>query len=205
MTKAAERRFLIADINAEWRRGRERSLSGAWDSDARLEVIDGDGVAGEILFPDGITEMNSPPFGGGFSMPAEASCPSCSGRAAARPAAGCPGSWRARAPLRSRLCADLLGGHGRGDPLGEGARPRRIDLPGAGGSRPPYHLGADPIWASARPQASRSTSTPVPRPLRTPPPQPVSPSRRRDGDSCLRGVGGTAAARPDLGCSALPA
>ncbi len=32
MTKAAEKRFLIADINAEWRRGRERALSGAWDS-----------------------------------------------------------------------------------------------------------------------------------------------------------------------------
>ena len=40
MTKAAEKRFLIADINAEWRRGRESSLSGAWDSDARIEVID---------------------------------------------------------------------------------------------------------------------------------------------------------------------
>jgi predicted TIM-barrel fold metal-dependent hydrolase len=75
MTKAAEKRFLVADINAEWRRGREEALAGAWDSDARLKVLDDDGVAGEILFPDGVTEMNAPPFGGGFSMPAEGVVP----------------------------------------------------------------------------------------------------------------------------------
>ena len=46
-------------------------LSGAWDHDARLRVLDGDGIAGEILFPDGITEMNSPPFGAGLSLPTE--------------------------------------------------------------------------------------------------------------------------------------
>ena len=62
MTKAAERQFLVADINAEWRRGREEMLTGAWDHDARIRVLDGDGIAGEILFPDGITEMNSPPI-----------------------------------------------------------------------------------------------------------------------------------------------
>src|SRR5262249_59511757 len=54
MTKAAEKRFLIADINAEWRRGRERALAGAWDSDARLAVIDGDGGSGEGPLPGGI-------------------------------------------------------------------------------------------------------------------------------------------------------
>jgi predicted TIM-barrel fold metal-dependent hydrolase len=75
MTKEAERRFLIADINAEWRKGRERALAGAWDHDARIEVLDQDGVAAEVLFPDGITEMNAPPFGGGFSMPTEGVVP----------------------------------------------------------------------------------------------------------------------------------
>jgi predicted TIM-barrel fold metal-dependent hydrolase len=71
MTKAAERQFLVADINAEWRRGREEMLQGAWDHDARLRVLDGDGIAGEIIFPDGITEMNAPPFGAGLSLPTE--------------------------------------------------------------------------------------------------------------------------------------
>src|SRR5512145_1657066 len=60
MTRAAEKQFLVADINAEWRRGREAALSGAWDHDQRTRVMDGDGVAGEVIFPDGITEMNAP-------------------------------------------------------------------------------------------------------------------------------------------------
>jgi predicted TIM-barrel fold metal-dependent hydrolase len=71
MTKAAEKQFLIADINAEWRRGREEMLSGAWDHDARIKVLEADGIAGEIIFVDGITEMNSPPFGAGLSLPTE--------------------------------------------------------------------------------------------------------------------------------------
>jgi predicted TIM-barrel fold metal-dependent hydrolase len=71
MTKAAEKQFLVADINAEWRRGREEMLTGAWDHEARLRVLDGDGIAGEIIFPDGITEMNAPPFGAGLSLPSE--------------------------------------------------------------------------------------------------------------------------------------
>src|SRR3990172_1827920 len=71
MTKAAEKQFLVADINAEWRRGREEMLTGAWDHEARLRVLDGDGIAGEILFPDGITERNAPPFGAGLSLPSE--------------------------------------------------------------------------------------------------------------------------------------
>ena len=65
------RKFLVADINADWRQGRERALSGAWDSDERLRVLDGDGIAGEIIFPDGITEMNMPPFGAGLSLPTD--------------------------------------------------------------------------------------------------------------------------------------
>ncbi len=68
LTKQAEQRFLVAEINAEWRRGREYELTGAWDPDARDKVLDADGVAAEVLFPDGITEMNAPPFGAGFSM-----------------------------------------------------------------------------------------------------------------------------------------
>ena len=69
--EAAEKQFLVKDINEEWRRGHEDALSGAWDGDRRLEVLDGDGLAGEIIFPDGITEHNTPPFGAGLGLPTE--------------------------------------------------------------------------------------------------------------------------------------
>ncbi|HEX5065107.1 MAG TPA: amidohydrolase family protein, partial [Myxococcota bacterium] len=71
LTQKAAKRFLVADINEEWRRGRDSDLAGAWDHDARVRVLDGDGIAGEIIFPDGITEMNMPPFGAGLSLPTE--------------------------------------------------------------------------------------------------------------------------------------
>jgi predicted TIM-barrel fold metal-dependent hydrolase len=71
LTQKAARRFLVADINEEWRRGRDADLAGAWDHDARVRVLDGDGIAGEIIFPDGITEMNMPPFGAGLSLPTD--------------------------------------------------------------------------------------------------------------------------------------
>ena len=67
----AARKFLVADINAEWRKGREAELSGAWDHDERVKVLDADGIAGEVIFPDGITEMNLPPFGAGLSLPTD--------------------------------------------------------------------------------------------------------------------------------------
>ena len=68
MNERMEKMFLIDDINREWRKGRDYELTGAWDSDARNAVVDGDGIAAEVLFPDGITERNAPPFGAGFSM-----------------------------------------------------------------------------------------------------------------------------------------
>ena len=68
-TREAEKMFLVKEINDEWRRGREQALTGAWDHDERIKVLDGDGIAGEVIFPDGITEMNSPPFGAGLGLP----------------------------------------------------------------------------------------------------------------------------------------
>ena len=65
--KAAES-FLIKDVNDEWRRGNERGLSGAWDHDRRVAVLDEDGVAAEVIFPDGVTESNMPPFGAGLGL-----------------------------------------------------------------------------------------------------------------------------------------
>jgi predicted TIM-barrel fold metal-dependent hydrolase len=70
-TQEMSKKFLVADINVEWRKGNETALTGAWDHVEREKVLDGDGIAGEIIFPDGITEMNMPPFGAGLSLPTE--------------------------------------------------------------------------------------------------------------------------------------
>lgn len=70
-TRAAGKLFLVHDVNEAWRKGREQALSGAWDGDERNRVLDADGIAGEVIFPDGITEMNMPPFGAGLSLPTE--------------------------------------------------------------------------------------------------------------------------------------
>jgi predicted TIM-barrel fold metal-dependent hydrolase len=74
-TKAAAKMFLVDDINAEWRKDIEHELTGAWDHDQRIKVLDDDGIAGEIIYPDGITEMNMPPFGAGLSLPTEGIVP----------------------------------------------------------------------------------------------------------------------------------
>lgn len=71
MTDKAEEVFLLKAVNDQWRKGIEEHLSGAWNYDQRIEVLNGDGIAGEIIFPDGITEQNSPPFGAGLVMPTE--------------------------------------------------------------------------------------------------------------------------------------
>jgi predicted TIM-barrel fold metal-dependent hydrolase len=65
---AREKDFLIDDFNEKWRAGNGAKLAAAWDSDMRLEVIDADGVTAEVLFPDGITERNAPPFGAGLGL-----------------------------------------------------------------------------------------------------------------------------------------
>jgi len=70
-TRAAGKLFLVHDVNEAWRKGREQALTGAWDGDERNRVLDADGIAGEVIFPDGITEMNMPPFGAGLSLPTE--------------------------------------------------------------------------------------------------------------------------------------
>ena len=69
MTDKAEEIFLLKEVNDQWRAGNERHLSGAWDYEQRLDVLNGDGIAAEIIFPDGITEQNSPPFGAGLALP----------------------------------------------------------------------------------------------------------------------------------------
>ena len=64
----AEQAFLISEFNNKWRAENAEGLDGAWDSAARNKVLDADGVAAEVLFTDGITENNSPPFGADLGM-----------------------------------------------------------------------------------------------------------------------------------------
>ena len=74
-TRKAAKKFLVDEVNAEWRHGQEQALTGAWDHEQRVRVMDDDGIAGEVIFPDGITEMNTPPFGAGLSLPTEGIVP----------------------------------------------------------------------------------------------------------------------------------
>jgi predicted TIM-barrel fold metal-dependent hydrolase len=74
-TRKAAKKFLVDEVNAQWRIGHEKALAGAWDHEQRVQVMDGDGIAGEVIFPDGITEMNTPPFGAGLSLPTDGVVP----------------------------------------------------------------------------------------------------------------------------------
>ena len=58
----------MADESAKWAEDKSRGLTGAWDHDQRIAVLDADGIAGEVLFPDGLTEQNSPPFGADLGL-----------------------------------------------------------------------------------------------------------------------------------------
>jgi len=66
--EAHEKEFLISDFNTKWRAQVGDGLEGAWDGSKRNQVLDADGVAAEVLFPDGITERNAPPFGADIGL-----------------------------------------------------------------------------------------------------------------------------------------
>lgn len=67
LARAGERLEMAAE-SAKWAEEKAEGLAGAWDSERRIEVLDGDGIAAEILFVDGLTEQNSPPFGGDLGL-----------------------------------------------------------------------------------------------------------------------------------------
>ena len=69
MAEQAASQFLVKEINEQWRKGIEQQLTGAWDYDERVKMLDSEGIAAEVVFPDGITEVNTPPFGAGLSLP----------------------------------------------------------------------------------------------------------------------------------------
>ncbi|MAE94447.1 MAG: amidohydrolase [Deltaproteobacteria bacterium] len=151
MTKTMERSFLIADINAEWREGHEKALTGAWDHAERMKVMDGDGIAVEVIFPDGITEQNAPPFGAGFAMPTAGVVPELQW-------AGCRAHNRwvtelvDMAPERrlGLACIPMLWDVEeavREIRLSHEAGLRGIIIPPIWGDRPAYHHDRyDPVW-----------------------------------------------------------
>ena len=62
--------FLDKAFEEEWKRGRvPEGINGAWNSDERNRQLDADGISGEVVFPDGVTELNTPPFQAGFTLP----------------------------------------------------------------------------------------------------------------------------------------
>ena len=64
----AGERLEMRQESQAWASDKSEGLAGAWDSDRRNAVLDADGVAAEILFVDGLTEENSPPFGGDLGL-----------------------------------------------------------------------------------------------------------------------------------------
>ena len=68
MMDKAEQQFLIKEINDEWRAPIQQELTGAWEYSERNKMLAKDGIAAEIIFPDGITEQNTPPFGAGLGL-----------------------------------------------------------------------------------------------------------------------------------------
>ena len=68
MLAAAGDSLEMRNESKKWAEGKDYGLAGAWDSDRRNEILDADGVAAEILFVDGLTEENSPPFGGDLGL-----------------------------------------------------------------------------------------------------------------------------------------
>lgn len=64
--------FFDKEFEAEWYSGRVKTgIRSAWDSAERTRQLEEDGIAAEVIFPDGVTEMNAPPFAAGFTLPVE--------------------------------------------------------------------------------------------------------------------------------------
>ncbi|MCR9096273.1 MAG: amidohydrolase [bacterium] len=144
--------FLIDEFNEKWKLENWDGLTGAWDHDRRIEVLDGDGIAVEVIFPDGITENNSPPFDAGLGLGTEGVDPELQWAGA-----------RAHNRWLSEFCSITPERH-----IGLAIVPalwdvdeaiaevrwarknglRGVMLPVMWGTQPPYHLDRyDPLWA----------------------------------------------------------
>jgi predicted TIM-barrel fold metal-dependent hydrolase len=150
--EAAAKLFLVDEFNERWRAENWTGLTGAWDHAARLDVLDGDGIAAEVVFPDGITEFNSPPFGADLGLATEGVDPElqwAGARAHNRwlaelcqmaperhiGLAVVPALWDVDEAVREVRWARANGLRG-------------VLLPVVWGKQPPYHLRRyDPLWA----------------------------------------------------------
>ena len=202
MTKAAEKQFLSPTSTRSGAAAASARSRARGTPTRASRVLDGDGIAGEVIFPDGITEMNMPPFGAGLSLPTESVVPElqwAGARAHNRWLVGV----LAMAPERRAGVAivPMLLGRRRGgarDPLGARARPRAaILIPSQWGKRaalPPPEVRPD-LGGVRRRSACRSTSTRAPRRWRTTsadPPQPGQPDcPARWASTSPRWCGGT--------------
>ncbi len=65
------RKFMPDEFKEAWRRDTGDGWHGAWDSAERNRQLDADGIAGEVIFPDGVNDGNLPPFGAGLTLPPE--------------------------------------------------------------------------------------------------------------------------------------
>jgi predicted TIM-barrel fold metal-dependent hydrolase len=150
--KEAAKLFLVDDFNTRWRADNWTGLTGAWEHDRRIEVLDGDGIAAEVIFPDGITEFNSPPFEAGLGLATEGVDPELQWAGARSHnrwlaelcqmaperhigLAVVPALWDIDTALREVRWAKQQGLRG-------------ILLPVMWGKHPPYHMRRyDPLWA----------------------------------------------------------
>ena len=73
--EAAAKLFMVDEFNNTWKEENWDLLQGAWDHDQREKVLDGDGIAVEVIFPDGVTEHNTPPFDAGLGLGTEGVVP----------------------------------------------------------------------------------------------------------------------------------
>src|SRR5271157_5227248 len=67
--QAAARSITDPEFAEKWLEGNKGGISGAWNGAARDKELDGDGVAGEVIFPDGdaVTGFTGAPFGAGLA------------------------------------------------------------------------------------------------------------------------------------------
>jgi predicted TIM-barrel fold metal-dependent hydrolase len=146
--------FLDEEFEAEWKSGRvSEGIRGAWDSDERIRQLDEDGIAAEVIFPDGVTEMNAPPFSAGFTLPCEGVDPELQW-AGARAHNRWLAEFCALAPERragvailpilwdiDAAVAEIRWAHAHGL--------RGIVIPALFGTHPPYHHPRyEPVWAA---------------------------------------------------------
>ena len=149
-----------------------KGLRGAYDPAQRDKELDGDGVAGEVLFPDAdaITGGASPPFGAGLSA-ADIADPELAfaGRACPQPVPRRAVRAQPRTPRRRRARADHARRRPRGrrDRVGRGQRAARRDP------------RADDVARTTRRTSTRCTSRCGPRARRTTCRCTRTPARRR--------------------------